>query len=387
MNMKKYLSLSIIRKLPLFIIMSITLIAVALISASNVNFVKTLYEGRYFYYSVYDTGVATLIFFFFVFMTILPFFSMNYRYSLARSDALRQAPFGEKYIRYVDHLSSLIIILIAFAFAYVSFVGVLAIENFTTVVPPSTGDMVYLLVVFDYIWFIPLFFGAILGGVLEYFISYLFISRSNNFLNSLLTLLFGQTFLACFLYIPLVYIYGQFYGNFLDAGASFLFAPTYLVNQFDDLIIDGTNYYEAYFIGDLGYNHNYVEAVGLILSMITYVAVGALSIMAFILEKDPSAEWAGKAETEKPYQEIIFHLGFFSLISVISMASFQSFNIAVMFVILFSAVSYVTLYGLLHRSFKFKPYQIGIMVASIVSAFFIGVGFRFRYLYEWQYGL
>lgn len=383
MSIKKYLSLSILRKLPLYIIMAVTLIAVGLISASNVRFVKTTYHGMYYYSGVYDCGVAVLIYFFFVFMMILPFFSMNYRYSLAKSDALRQAPFEERHIRYADHLSSLVIIILAFAAAYVSFVGLLAIENFTAEVPMSNPDMTYVLITFDYIWFIPLFFGCIIGGILEYFISYFLISRCNNFLNSLIILVLGQIFLGTAVYILLVYVDGNFYGDVLESGASFLFAPTYLVNQFDDLIVDGTNYYEDWFNGTF---RNGVPATGLIISAFSYVVIGGLSIADFLLEKDPSAEWAGKPETDKPYQELIFHLGFFSLISTISMASFQSFNIGVMFVILFSSVSYVTLYGLLHRSFKFKPYQIGIMVVSILSAFLVGVGYRFRYQYEMSYG-
>lgn len=379
MSMKKYILLSTLRKLPLYIIMAVTLIAVGLISASNVTFIRSTYYG-YYYSGVQDSGVAVLVYFFFVFMMILPFFSMNYRYSLAKSDALRQAPFAEKRIRYADHLSSLIIILIAFTIAYFAFTGVLAIENFTTKVPAAYSSRHYKLVIFDYFWFVPLFVGCIIGGVLEYFISYFLISRCNNFLNSLIILVLGQIFLGTFIYILLVYVNGMFYGDVLESGPSFLFAPTYLVNQFDDLIVDGTNYYEPYFTD----YDKVIEATGFIFSSIAFVTLGALSITAFIIEKDPSSEWAGKPETNRPYQELIFHLGFFSLISLISMASFQSFNIGVMFVILFSSVSYVTLYGLLHRSFKFKPYQIGIIVVSIVSAFLMGVGYRFRYMYEWE---
>jgi hypothetical protein len=88
--MKRYLRLSIIRKLPLFVVLSVLLLTVAFTSASNVDFES----GNYYHYAVPPaSGVSGLIGTFIVIMTILPFFSMNYRYSLGKSDLYRQVAF------------------------------------------------------------------------------------------------------------------------------------------------------------------------------------------------------------------------------------------------------------------------------------------------------
>lgn len=379
MNIKKYFLLSNLKKLPLYIIMTVTLIAVALISASNINFIRTINTRGYYYGNNINSGVGVLLYFFFIFMMILPFFNMNYRYSLAKSDTYRQAPFADKTIRFVDHLSTLIIILIGFTIAYATFVGVVAIHNFNTPVPSPNEYFTYELIVFNYFYFVPLYFGCIIGGFLEYFISYFLISRSNNFLNSLLILIFGQGFLACFIMIPMSFVKGLSIVTPLESGASFLFPPTYLYNLFNGFIVEGTNYYQEH----LSLDYYPVEFFGVIIAGISFVSLGALSIADFILEKDPSSEWAGKVESDKPYQEIIFHLGAFAIMSMISIAMFHYFSyVDVLFFVVFSSISYFTLYGLLHRSFRFKSYQVWILVSLILTALLIGFAFRFRYLFE-----
>ena len=99
--MKRYLRLSIIRKLPLFVVLSVLLLTVAFTSASNVEFEN---DGYYYYAVNPACGASGLIGTFFMIMTILPFFSMNYRYSLGKSDLYRQVAFKEKRIRYGEHL-------------------------------------------------------------------------------------------------------------------------------------------------------------------------------------------------------------------------------------------------------------------------------------------
>ncbi len=133
--MKRYLRLSIIRKLPLFVVLSVLLLTVAFTSASNIEF-----ENEYanHYYSLTPRcDVASLISTFFLIMTALPFFSMNYRYSLGKSDLYRQVAFKEKRIRYGEHLSSLIIVCIAYTIALSVQVATLAVRNYIIVEDPD----------------------------------------------------------------------------------------------------------------------------------------------------------------------------------------------------------------------------------------------------------
>ena len=67
--MKRYLRLSIIRKLPLFVVLSVLLLTVAFTSASNVDF-----EGNDYYRYAADpaSGTGGLIGTFLMIMTVLP---------------------------------------------------------------------------------------------------------------------------------------------------------------------------------------------------------------------------------------------------------------------------------------------------------------------------
>ena len=98
--------------------------------------------------------------------------------------------------------------------------------------------------------------------------------------------------------------------------------------------------------------------------------------MTFIVEKDPSSEWAGKPDSDKPYQEIIFHAGFatIGLIigSVMDSVMFLSMLVSSLFYVIYAA-SYYTLYGLLHRNFKLKGYQFAIIFGTVGITFVIGL--------------
>ena len=105
--MKAYLKYSLIKKLPLFIIILATFLVIAFTSASNVSFFASHpRDGYYAYYANRNTGAEALIYVFFFAMMFLPFFSMNYRYSLERSDLYRQVAIKDRAIRYIDHLST-----------------------------------------------------------------------------------------------------------------------------------------------------------------------------------------------------------------------------------------------------------------------------------------
>ena len=359
--MKRYLRLSIIRKLPLFVVLSVLLLTVAFVSASNVEF-----ESEYasYYYSLMPRcDVASLISTFFLIMTALPFFGMNYRYSLGKSDLYRQVAFKDKRIRYGEHLSSLIIICIAFTLATSVQVATLLTKNYIIAENPAF----YL----NFIWFIPMYFICLLVGTGLYFISYLLVSRSNVFINSLLVFALGYTFFNCINYVVIAYCTRNIAeASFFLQGPSAIGAISYVAQEFESLICGNALLLPMTETTEWQYNASFFTTI------VEFVLLAALGIVAFVVEKDPSSEWAGKPDSDKPYQEIIFHAGFatIGLIigSVMNSVMFLSMLVSSLFYVIYAA-SYYTLYGLLHRNFKLKGYQFAIVFGTVGITFVIGL--------------
>ena len=126
--MKRYLKLSIIRKLPLFVVLSVLFLAAAFFSTAEVSFERSYYG--YSYIQMLDTScTSSLLAFFFITMMVLPLFNMNYRYSLAKSDLYRQVGFKNNSIRIGEHLSTLITVCISFTFSFAVLVSILLFKN------------------------------------------------------------------------------------------------------------------------------------------------------------------------------------------------------------------------------------------------------------------
>ena len=367
--MKRYLRLSIIRKLPLFVVLSVLLLTVAFVSASNVEFEN---DGYYYNNPLYPTcGVSGLIGTFFTIMAFLPFFSMNYRYSLSKSDLYRQVAFKEKRIRYGEHLSSLIIVCIAYTIALCVQVATLAVRNYII----SESPVFYL----NYGWFIPMYFTCLVVGTGLYFISYLLVSRSNVFINSLLVFCLGYTFFNCINYVVIAYCTRNISeASFFLQGPSTIGAISYVAQTFERFIC-----YNDFFL--FGNGSEWYYAGAFYTCIIEFVLLAALGIVAFIVEKDPSSEWAGKPDSNKPYQEILFHAGFGTIgliIGTIMSGSIFSTILSLLFYVSYVA-SYYTLYGLLRRNFKLKGYQFGILFGNVGLS--IIAGFIYMGISGYQY--
>lgn len=355
--MKRYLKLSIIRKLPLFVVLSVLLLTVAFTSATNVEF-HVSGVGEYHYTPYPTSAISGVISVFFVIMMFLPFFSMNYRYSLAKSDLYRQVAFKDNRIRIGEHLSSLIIMCVAFTLAFGLLVSVLAIRNYGNWEPGEVAFYLY------YEWYIPLYFVAIIVGAAQYFVSYLLISRSNTFINSLLMLILGELALNFFVYVFACFILADLTeGTVIFGVGPSVVGAIHNVNYYFDLFVtEGTKA-----MSTIKANHSSDERplylTSFILTLVQFFAVAALGLVAFIKEKDPSSEWAGKPNTHKPYQEIIFHFGFAVIGLAIGSAMMESILSSIFAILYFTIyiVCYYTLYGLLHRNFKLKGYQAGII--------------------------
>ena len=370
--MKNYLLLSLKKKIPLFVILLVIFLIIALIAGVNADFIKTTVKEGYYYHDDGDPAFLGLLIFLFSVVLFLPFFSMNYRYSLAKSDTFRQVGFKEKHIRYGEHISTLLVTLASFTLAFITLVIILVIRNGSAVAPIENEYYRYEVIRFNFIYYIPLYFAAIGFAVLQYFISYFLISRSNNFLNSLIILLVGQGFLTC---IPtlLGHFYFSYYSMFSFVGsiASFIFPIVYLNNQFGSLILSNTNTV----VFSIDSKIEQVELIVFIISVASFIAIGVIGLISFLYEKDPSSEWANKPGSDKPYQEMIYHMGSGAMATLIAMGLITSSDNIVIWLVLFYflfSATYYTVYGLLNRNFKLKLREVltlvGVTLGSLIIA-------------------
>lgn len=381
--MKNYLLLSLKRKLPLFVILFVIFMIIALISGVNADFIKIIHkEGQdvYYFYSG-DTGSSStlgLLIFLFIMVLILPFFNMNYRYSLSKSDTFRQAGFKEKHIRYGEHISTLLVTLASFSLAFITLVIIMMIRNQNVVLPEETEYATYEIIKLHYIYYLPLYFAIIALAVIQYFVSYFLISRSNNFLNSLIILFVGQGFLTCITAI-IGHFFLPYYNmfSFVGSTACVAFPIAYLYNQFNPLIVNNVN--TLVFGVDSAIER--ANLITFIISSVLFLGVGALGVYTFIYEKDPSSEWANKPGSDKPHQEIIYHMGFGAMGTIVAMsliATGDSLIWMILFYFLFSA-TYYTMYGLLNRNFKLKLRETLTLVGVTSLSLIIAIVYFFVY--------
>ena len=349
--MMRYLWLNIKKKLPLYIICTHLFFATAFTFIINTTFLEQHYvEDIYFFYGNDNTpGYLMLFILFMIVMMILPLFGMNYRYSLGRSDLFRQAPYKNKHLRYGEHLSALIIIVTAFTLSYIFLVvGLMIKENFFVKVPEPNEFFYYVKLHYNYVYYIPAFFVFLVMGVAQYFISYFFISRANNVLNSIILLLAGELFLAFYILMPCILFY-----RVINYQQSTLALPIVFVNGlFSSLIMNGSADAIMTFKGESAI----ANSVEYIISLVVFAALAIIGLISFLKEKDPSSEYAGKAKSDKPYQEIIYHAFAYVFGSLICGLNHGLIYLFISF--FFFAASYYTFYGLLNRNFKLRLPQL-----------------------------
>ena len=288
--MKRFIFGSLLRKLPLFIILTVVFASISIFSSINIDFIIRYNEigNGYYFANFNEPGFTGLVVFFFIMMMVLPLFSMNYRYSLAKSDVYRQVAFKSKHIRYAEHLSTLVTVLISFTFAFILLVSILAITNFTAHLNTSVYSPMYGIGYFNYIYFLPLYLAIVILGVAQYFISYLIVSRSNCLRNSIITLLSGQVALLSiciifYIYMRDIYISSVSFVLYLGVSVGLpigwilvIFTPAVLYNEnwFTTLYSETQNIGYTYFV--------------IIFSAVVFFGLAILGLIVFIKEKDPS---------------------------------------------------------------------------------------------------
>ncbi len=331
--MKKYFLYSFKRRIPLFVF---TFVLFLLFGG--------LVPGLGFISYGDSSGIFPLLIFGSIFISFLPVFGMNYRYSLQKSDTFRQAGFKPGAIRVCDHLQILGVALLSYFAAFLIYV--------VTVVALKANE-------YNLIALLPLFFATLLFFILEYGLSYYFMSFSNSAITAVTTLLFTQLLFFFGINIIARYVYDGFY----IWASPITYIPVVIGYFFQDLLTTGDPYglTETVFVSNL-------SIVIFIILTLCIICFGVLGIITLFFGEERSAEWAGKGKDLYQIQDILFYVGFILsstyLISILGVYLSGLINI---FVYLISMVIFVTIYGVRRQSFAFKQLDaVTIIIVGVI---------------------
>ncbi len=390
--MRSYIKNTLKRFLPFYIVFAAILFSMALMYLSSEDSVYFSYiycnvdECNEFLTRTPYSGLLILLIPTFFLVCIAPLIANYYRYSLRSVDLYYQTGKGNKTIRYVHNLVLLSMILIIFTGIYaftMLFIFIKQIPYAGMIIEDTYYREVYIFSNYQYyaLAYIP----SILSIIVTYFISYFFVTRSNNFINSLITLVGGHLIIGFSLLLPYVFYngcVGPINENITINLSSYYmglksFSPfSYMIfinNIFNPLII-GSNI-KMFEFGNLD---AILAFIHFIIGLVLMFALTALGIVYFILEKESSGEYAGKPVGRDKLQEIIFHstfiIGSFELLIVMNQGILGIFNSIFSFATCISLTAvYFALSGLIRRRFKWNWKEWTIFGSLSASTFLLSL--------------
>ena len=208
MKFKKFIIWQFKQWLPLFVLMSIWMAAVYLISCL-VNSTLTVidYSARPSYLEyprvTYPFSNILVIFVIAIILTfIVPLFVYNYRFNKKQVDTFMQAPFSNNNLRITRILIGLAMILISLSVIY--FMGVIIVLIKQTLITDSSSfnnyeDVAYLNNLYNYGHYFTAYIFIVLFISIQYFINCLFVSFSDNLLDAIMITIFANTILLFFI--------------------------------------------------------------------------------------------------------------------------------------------------------------------------------------------
>lgn len=380
--MKSYLRYYLKNRLPLFIIIFSILLVVGVFSASGLSFVEQVLQASSSVYSSYeptDAGISPLVFAVCVIMLILPFFNMGNRYSLARTDMFRQTAQNKKAYRYVEHGISIGFVLAAYTISFALFLLIAVIKNYAQPIPENTNMYHYYRVIFNYGPYFFVYLLTLLFAIGNYFITYFFASRSNNFINSLILVVLGQVFLGsfCVLFAEMGGTRENYFMYLPCANACVSFGPLFLDARYTNWIIYGDKSYTDVFFRNYFTGNETEIILTTMSSFIVFFTVAITGAVFFFAEKEQSGEWAGKPDTSDAWQDVLYNLFVGTFMTWMFYSYLKNWYydtglaMAISFVVTIAV--YYTLYGLLRRNFKPKQYQIIAMVCTMVMVIIVSM--------------
>ena len=295
------------------------------------------YDTTYFASNEGVAGIIALAVLLFLFTIVAPLLANNYRYSLRSADFYNQIGKSNKKVRFVNNFILLGAIIASFTAAYILGIIILAIKE---IAPLSTGEfseivnsyygtseILYVPFFYNFIYFIPIYLILLIGTVVNYFISYFFISRANSTFNSIFTLIFGHIVLTLGVMTPLWYYNMSFraaanfdINNVINLGhllgtkcASFISVVSWCIYScYFPLIGDYERQADAFKMA----NSSTGIALGIsIASLVIFILMGLVGLRYFLKEDESSGELAGKPVGRDHYMMNIFHIfaGIFGL--------------------------------------------------------------------------
>lgn len=372
MKFKKFIIWQFKQWLPLFVLMSIWMAAVYLISCL-VNTTLTIidYSARPSYLEyprvTYPLSNILVIFVVAIILTyIVPLFVYNYRFNKKQVDTFMQAPFSNNNLRITRILIGLAMILISLSVIY--FMGVIIVLIKQTLITDSSSfnnyeDVAYLNNLYNYGHYFTAYLFIVVFISIQYFINCLFVSFSDNLLDAIMITIFANTILLFFIPSLLVlfncfsYLNSSLYLEtavlFLASAPSFVLPSSILYNVFDALIVNDSIRYAFY---------NGIDVTAFILNITIYVILAGLAIYKIFFVKDPSGEFAGRGGPRSFPISLFLH-GFFFLIALL-VSAIGSLGVIYLDVIVFVifGISYYGVLAIYNRRFKIDIKQISIFI-------------------------
>ena len=394
--MKKYIGQTLRRFLPFFIITGAILLGMALIFLGSE-------DSSYQYYLTTKTithpitgeittlvektnmmgapnsGLLFLLIPVFIISALAPILANHYRFSLRSVDLFYQTGKGNKAIRYVNNLTILSMIIAIFSATYLLTMLVLVIKQ-----APLANQVIeeyfyeeqgvrvsYIreYVIFNYGFYVIALLLSIIFIILNYAISYFFVTRSNNLVNSMILVVFGHVALGLIIMLPFwlynayvqpfensPFLYTEYYSGLKSLSPISLMIHIYKVMN---PLITGGDPYKIFYVGN---KHAIIDLIIAIISFVGCLGMSLLGIVKFFSEKESSGEFAGKPVGRDAFQEIIFHTGFATMAVgsalLYSGGVFAIFNVIydIAIFLVLTAV-YFALTGLLRRKFRWKLHE------------------------------
>lgn len=394
--MKKYVFFTLKRFVPFFVISMAIFFVISLTMFVNVPVIHEYYESEGMRYLESDLDGAQLIVIvmavlLFGFTAVSPIIANSYRYSLRSADFYNQIGKGHKNVRLVNNIILLTAVILSFTVAFIFGSVILGIKNVIVMGQgekiETFGESTHYVIPFmyHYAYLVPMYFMLLIGGVVNYFISYFLVTRANNALNSVITLVLGQIILGLGLMTPSWYL-----GILTDGGVSIPYlagvkTPTMISIVALSLYLFSSLFNGEGFISDPFYltqNSDYVGLVLAIIALILFFALGAYSMLKFFKEEETSGELAGKPQGRDKLQNIIFHvgagiLGLWYLTLSGSLNRLGMMEIIGVFsfipsIVVYGALYYV-FYGLLRRNFRLTKKDIAILLPIFIVNILLGV--------------
>ena len=335
----------------------------------------------------------------FLMSSILPLFANSYRYSLKSADVFYQIGKGKRSIRFVNNFIVLIAFIVSFSVAFLFGVTVALVKQLPNYgkypLINDTNETITYYLFFNYLYMIPVYLLYIVIGVLNYFISYFLVTRSNNPFNSIITLLLGQAILGVGLMTPfwLINILAASSGNsgiyiisesFVPASRTMgMVSPlAYIICLFAPLIAHNTINPAMFTISEASFNEIFGVVMS-ILSLVLFFLISAYSVYKFFKEEESSGEYCGRAFGRDKLQYIIFHIGFGiiglwvimlqSSFSSILIYEFISTIVLLISEVIFLAALYYVFLGILRRNFRINLKGLLIIIVSLSINVTIGL--------------